>query len=230
LVYDYFLDRQEEQALVPVFSQMPQIHNYEEIYKALDIRRSSTIDTQFPSWFVPYLSGTDRPLDHRLEILPFAQDREYSTYIVAPTIGAIAPIHAVTGSAYDDLFAGNEWPVLSLLEKWVVRQPHTLAPWEWIGNMVIAWHTSYFNRNSGRYKTIFQFISLLQTGDKITVYHKTWGQIFSYNYYVTQAYITDPEDVSILYPTTEKKRLTLYGCYPFGTIQDRWVVIAEMRD
>jgi len=227
LFYDYSLD-QAEQAELPVFSRVVQIHDYNAIYATLDIQRSLVIDTRFPDRFMPDPTQSNHDLSYRLSILPFTWDRHHDTYIVVPSIGAVAPIHTITGDVYNDLFAGNENSTLKLLEQWVVRHPHTYAPREWTGNMVIAGHTSYYNNNRGRYKTFFQFIPLLQEDDKILVFQRSGDDIQTYEFYVQSSYLTNPEDTAILTQNTANKRITLYGCYPFGTIEDRWVVTAEM--
>ena len=222
--------RQEREGSASI-SQVPFVYtgesaDYESLYDQLEIVRSSRIDTQYPERFQADTTGMSyEDIEHRLQLLPSAQDSWYDSYIVAPSIGAVAPIHAITGESSDNyLFDGVEEQIVDILERWVVRHPHTYAPRNWTGNMVIAWHTSYYHKDPGRYKTFFQFVPLLQLDDVVVVFTRTDAGRNSYLYRIEQSYITHPQDTSILDQNTNKKVITLYGCYPFGTVKDRRVV------
>lgn len=91
----------------------------------------------------------------------------------------------------------------------------TPAPGE-IGNSVIT-----ANRD-----TFFRHIYELNKGDIIEV--RRSGQVYSYQ--VTGKKVTDPEDLSVLRQSSDK-RLTLITCYPtyyVGPAPDRLVVFAKL--
>jgi sortase A len=85
------------------------------------------------------------------------------------------------------------------------------------GNCIISAHNDIYGE-------IFRHLSDVDLGDEVLVY--TASQV--YRYVITQKRIIEPDDVSVMYPTSSPL-LTLISCYPYGIDSHRIVVIAELR-
>jgi sortase A len=83
-------------------------------------------------------------------------------------------------------------------------------------NCIISAHNDIFGE-------IFRDLSDVDLGDEVFVY--TASQV--YRYVITQKRIIEPDDVSVMYPTSSPV-LTLISCYPYGIDSHRIVVIAEL--
>jgi sortase A len=75
------------------------------------------------------------------------------------------------------------------------------------------------------YGEIFRDLPDVSLDDEVFVYTAS-GQVF--RYVVTQKRIIDPEEVSVMYPTSSPI-LTLISCYPYGIDSHRIVVVAELQ-
>jgi len=123
--------------------------------------------------------------------------------IVIPSINVDAPV--VGGVAWEDL------------KKGVGHLPGSANPGE-RGNMYLAAHNDIFGE-------IFRYLEKLELGDEFYVYS---GDT-SYRYVVTSKRVTEPTDVSVMYPTTEPIA-TLQTCYPYLVDTHRLVVVGELAD
>jgi sortase A len=85
------------------------------------------------------------------------------------------------------------------------------------GNVFIAGHNDIYGE-------IFRDLEELKVGDEITAYA---GQQV-YRYIVRATRIVEPDDVSVMYPTSSPV-LTLLTCYPYMVDSHRLVVIAELE-
>ena len=85
------------------------------------------------------------------------------------------------------------------------------------GNCVISAHNDIFGE-------IFRDLPDLELGDEVFIH--TASQV--YRYVATQKRFIEPEEVSVMYPTSSPV-LTLISCYPYGIDTHRIVVIAELR-
>lgn len=100
-------------------------------------------------------------------------------------------------------------------------------PWGWklwyIGHNTIFWHSNQYKNAKWDYKTIFASIFSIDPNDQIWLYDKqSDGSYKLFKYNVTQSYLTDPTDVSILLPDGEGSNLNIIGC-AYG-LKYRWVV------
>jgi sortase A len=84
------------------------------------------------------------------------------------------------------------------------------------GNVFIAGHNDIYGE-------IFRDLQDLKVGDEITAHA---GQQV-YRYIVRATRIVEPDDVSVMYPTSSPV-LTLLTCYPYMVDSHRLVVIAEL--
>lgn len=121
----------------------------------------------------------------------------------------------------------EKWDFKEELERGVVRYPNTGNPQA--GNMLIFGHTSDYWWNNNSFGQIFRNIPKLEEGQIIKV---IWNNQI-YRYKVITKKIVKPKDVSKTYAqyhSVDIKYLTLVGCYPVGTANERIMVIAELID
>lgn len=112
--------------------------------------------------------------------------------------------------------------VQAALENGVVHYGNTAQPGE-IGNSVIVGHSSNDWWDAGDYKYAFILLDRLQEGNEIIVHHEGTR----YVYEVTDNYIVEPTDLSVLEQPDDKSMITLITCTPPGTSWQRLIVEAE---
>jgi len=120
----------------------------------------------------------------------------------------------VSGADKDEYFAA--------LQSGVAQMEGTALPGE--GNTVIFGHSSYYKDDPGQYKKIFSTLDQLKAGDEIKILKKD-GEL---TYIVRENKLFDPTDVEIVGPTDDKQ-LTLITCWPPGALDQRLVVIADLK-
>ena len=160
-------------------------------------------------------------------------DRNRDEYIVLPSNGMITPINVVPNESadYSKLVNGREINVNQYLKSGVLVYPGTNSlGYGSVGNTVIFGHSSYFKNDTGRYKTHFQKIIELESGEEIWVYQKQEDASYKrFRYIVTTSYNTPSSDTSVL-AAGIGKNLTLFTCTPIGGISGRWIVQAKYID
>ncbi len=132
--------------------------------------------------------------------------------ILIPKISADAPI--IWDINFDEIHAN--------LNDGVVHYKESAKPGQF-GNVFIVGHSSDFVWSKGKYKTIFALLPKLAIGDQVFIHYL--GD--EYIYEVTETKIVLPTETSIINPTDDA-RLTLMTCWPIGTSQKRYVVIAKL--
>ena len=93
------------------------------------------------------------------------------------------------------------------------------------GNVVIFGHSTlphFYNPNN--YQTIFSTLPNLEKGDKIIVNFDG----VTYLYQVRQLFEVEPDDVSVLTQSVQRRYLSLITCVPPGSYFRRLVVRAEL--
>lgn len=190
------------------------------------------IETRLPSEEIFRLAGDkNKSLSHWLAVLP-ESERVASQYIVLPTQGLVMPVQTVaSGSkAYNNFTNGIAEDFASYLHNGAVQLPGvSLGSYGDAGNKVIAGHSSYRKSSKAKYKTHFQKIIGMESGEEIRIYKKTAkGTFIRYVYKVHASYNTDDQDVSVLKPT-HADQLTLITCTPIGGVAGRWVVKATFQ-
>jgi sortase A len=94
------------------------------------------------------------------------------------------------------------------------------------GNVAIFGHSTLPQLyNQKDYKTIFTYLPSLEKGDTVEV---KVGDI-KYEYEVTNSFVVDPSEVSVLEQTKDGSYLTLVTCVPPGTYWKRLVVKARLK-
>ena len=113
------------------------------------------------------------------------------------------------------------------LQTGALHYPGTQMPGE-AGNSVIFGHSSYYNNDGGRYKTIFGKIIELDAGEQVWVYKKNSdGEYDRMAFVVETSKEISPTDVEILLPKAGKN-ISLFTCTPIGGITGRWYVSARL--
>jgi sortase A len=144
-----------------------------------------------------------------------AQPIGASPKLVIPTPGPKSPTRLVIPSIHVDVpvVEGDDW---EQLKKGAGHHIGSANPGE-RGNTFISGHNDIYGE-------IFRRLEEVKMGDEITVYA---GER-SYRYYVRATRIVEPDDVSVMYPTSTPI-LTLLTCYPYMVDSHRLVVIAELE-
>lgn len=132
--------------------------------------------------------------------------------IIISKINVEAPI--VWDIAFDNIHTN--------LNDGVVHYNESAKPGQ-IGNVFLVGHSSDYVWSKGKYKTIFSLLPKLTAGDEI----KITNQGVDYIYQVKETKIVAPTDIDIIKPTDDAT-LTLMTCWPIGTSQKRYVVVAKL--
>lgn len=199
--------------------------------KWVKIYTNETLDIQQPTRIIPTtwaIKNINTWLQYWLDRLPYEQDKTESRYLVVPRLWIITPIVDIPPSSpqYTLVFKGLSIDFNEYLQLWVVHYPSVYGGQR--GNMIVAGHSSYWKKDTWRYKNIFLTLPLLEYWDQIRVYEKnTKGSFDRFVYYVDRSFETTPYDVAIL-KQTRTKRLTLFTCVPIWTVKSRWVIQAKL--
>jgi sortase A len=135
--------------------------------------------------------------------------------LAIPTPGPKSPTRLVIPSIHVDVpvVEGDDW---EQLKKGAGHHIGSANPGE-RGNCFISGHNDVYGE-------IFRHLDEVKMGDEIIVYA---GER-SYRYFVRATRIVEPDDVSVMYPTSTPI-LTLLTCYPYMVDSHRLVVIAELE-
>lgn len=216
-----------------LLNKLPKIlpKTWSEISKKVKILNKEKIETKLPDWIKSDWVIQNQELSYWLNKLPYEQDKNENEYIVLPSIWMVMPIKNAenTSSDYNKLINWNEIEFNKYLKNWAMKYPWTSSNSYWeLWNTVIFWHSSYFKKDDGRYKTAFQSIIWLDENDEILIYKKdkTTGIYKIFKYSVEKSYNTKPTDTSVL-QATDWKNLTLFTCTPIWWIEWRWIVKAK---
>ena len=135
--------------------------------------------------------------------------------IEIPTPGPRSPTRLVIPSINVDVpvVEGDSW---EQLKKGAGHHIGSANPGE-RGNCFISGHNDIYGE-------IFRDLDKVKVGDEIIVYAGEQP----YYYIVRATRIVEPDDVSVMYPTSTPV-LTLLTCYPYMVDSHRLVVIAELK-
>jgi sortase A len=135
--------------------------------------------------------------------------------LTIPTPGPRSPTRLVIPSIDVDVpvVEGDDW---EQLKKGAGHHIGSANPGE-RGNCFISGHNDIYGE-------IFRKLEDVKIGDEITLY----GGQQPYRYIVRATRIVDPDDVSVMYPTSTPV-LTLLTCYPYMIDSHRVIVIAELE-
>ncbi len=144
-----------------------------------------------------------------------AQPLGPSPVIEIPTPGPRSPTRLVIPSINVDVpvVQGDSW---EQLKKGAGHHIGSANPGE-RGNCFISGHNDIYGE-------IFRDLDKVKIGDEIIVYAGEQP----YYYVVRATRIVEPDDVSVMYPTSTPI-LTLLTCYPYMVDSHRLVVIAELK-
>lgn len=169
--------------------------------------------------FTTYVAFSSRKMPEITDSLNVTrlQKEEDDFRLAISKIGVAAPI-----TERIDWKVENEY--LQALQKGLIHLKGTSLPDE-IGNVVITGHSSTPYIGRGNYDEVFARLPELTEGDMIDL----WFQDKKQTYEVTETKIVEETDIGIL-SDSEESRLTLFTCYPIGTNEKRFVVIAKKVD
>jgi sortase A len=144
-----------------------------------------------------------------------AQPLGISPRVTIPTPGPRSPTRLVIPSIHVDVpvVEGDDW---EQLKKGAGHHIGSADPGE-RGNCFISGHNDVYGE-------IFRHLEDVKVGDEIIVY----AGDRSYRYFVRATRIVEPDDVSVMGPTSTPI-LTLLTCYPYMVDSHRLVVIAELE-
>jgi LPXTG-site transpeptidase (sortase) family protein len=187
---------------VPRVAQVPQAQNKETKEEARDNRGTVS--------FASILAGSKEQV-----LVP--KDTTFS--IVIPKLGASAKVYPNVDPANPDDF-------LPVLKKGVAHAKGTVFP-GMQGSTYLFAHSADNWWDVGRYNAVFYLLKDLQKGDEVVVFFEDQR----FEYVVSETFITDPSDVSILEKAKDpdKTQLVLQTCWPPGTTLKRQFVIAVPR-
>lgn len=124
--------------------------------------------------------------------------------------------------------SAEEKAMLKDLEGGVNHYPKSAAPGQ-NGNAVISGHSSNYFWIKGDYNYIFKDLNNLEPGDMITATTiQKNGRVITYNYKISDKFVTSPDDERIFEEIDELPTITLSTCWPLGTNFKRLIVKAEM--
>ena len=190
---------------------------------------SSAIEWESPEWFTPFsLADAPDTLDYWKSILPYEQDKNEEWYIVIPTLWLISPVIFIPEGSedYTRMTTWREIDINKYLPRWVMHYPATWLPGA-IANPVIYWHSNYFAKNEGNYKSIFADLMNLDVWvtDELRFFHDTQMKEELIKYKITHSYETVPSDVWILKPSWGKE-ITVFAATE--GLKWRWIIKWKM--
>lgn len=221
------IEDEEEKVWKSELKALPEIllKTWTPIYKRVSEIKDNRVETEAPEMTASYVDDINMWKSKLPE-----EDRDRSEYIVIPSNWLVIPVSYVPEDSqdYQELINWREIDVNKYLKLWAMTYPWTSDSNYWEAwNKVLFWHSSYWKYDNGRYKTQFQKIIELDSGEEIWIYKV--DQNWNYNrfvYKVEKSYETTPSDVSVLNPWVWSN-LTLITCTPIGWVENRWIVKAK---
>lgn len=138
--------------------------------------------------------------------------------LTIPSLDITAPVIYVTGNTEKDF--------QTALISGVVHFPGTADAGQ-AGNDYIFGHSSDFLFSKGHYKTVFALLPRIQLGAIVTLSDSS-GKVYTYK--VTDKFVVNPDDVSVLKQDYTKHILTIQTSYPVGTALRRYIVVTELQN
>lgn len=120
----------------------------------------------------------------------------------------------------------NKENYLKAIENGVALSKNQAKSPTYLGNMFIFGHSSYYRDKPGNYKEVFKDLHKVAKNDLISIQFQ--GKTYSYK--VKESKQVGVKDFSIIIPNRDNPRLktlTLMTCWPIGSTEKRWVVLAE---
>ena len=173
-----------------------------------------SIETPLPAEAVLVADTANAAGLSQFEEVPIAnQELTFGARFLAPTAG-------INSHVVESYLDGNSWDVRDL-----GPQVGHLQGTAWThtpGNIVLAGHVEMTDGRPG----IFASINQMSIGDPLIIMQDG----AEHTYQITQMFHTEPDDLSVMYPTTSE-RLTLVTCSNYSFLadeyRDRFIVIAD---
>jgi LPXTG-site transpeptidase (sortase) family protein len=169
-----------------------------------------------PSPTPPPSGGFAALLSSQKERILVPADTQFS--ILIPKIGASAKVTP-------NVDPGNEQEFRSVLQHSIAHAKGTVFP-GMPGNTYLFAHSTDNWWDVGRYNAVFYLLKDLKKDDDVIVYFENKR----YNYVVTDSFIVEPTDVSLLvHSRGTEQQLILQTCWPPGTTWKRLFITARSR-
>lgn len=187
-------------------------------------------ETSYPEWAKPDAEYANTDLWYWVyDVLPYAQDRNKSAYLIYPKQGIIIPVTTLNQEDRNSIAWWNWFDHFPYLQKSALHYVGK-SPSQGMSNMVVAAHSSFDSSDAGRYKTAFQSVIYTNVWDKIWYFEKNGETYDRYEYTVKESTQTSTTNTSIIKEVEWKTLLTAYTCYPIGTSDARWYNRAELTN
>lgn len=190
-----------------VVAQADHLENKKSADEQLKTDNRKQITEAGPS-FTDVLAGATEQI-----IVP--KDTQFS--IVIPKLGATAKI-------FPNVDPGNPDEFKSILQQGVAHAKGTVFP-GMNGNTYLFAHSADNWWDVGRYNAVFYLLKNLKKGDEVVLFFENQR----YDYVVTESFITEASDTSLLAQHTDKQQLVLQTCWPPGTTLKRQFVLATPK-
>lgn len=140
--------------------------------------------------------------------------------IIIPKIGASVKVTPNVDPANPDEF-------LPVLKEGVAHAKGTVFP-GMTGNTYLFAHSANNWWEAGQYNAVFYLLKDLVKGDEVIVFFEDRR----YDYVVSETFLTEPDDVSLLSGAQqhEREQLILQTCWPPGTPLKRQIVVANPKE
>jgi sortase A len=116
---------------------------------------------------------------------------------------------------------GNPDEFKPVLQQGVAHAKGTVFP-GMVGNTYLFAHSADNWWDVGRYNAVFYLLKNLQKGDEVIVFFEDQR----YDYVVSESFIAESSDVSLLNNHKTTEQLVLQTCWPPGTTLKRQFVVA----
>ncbi len=216
---------------LPTIAQAQEGTDYKYYFEAygVEVLNNPGVEIEYPTRARPNPEQNITDLSYWVnDVLPYAEDRDEDRYIVYPKHGIVVPVLTPNATDQKLIDQGEMFNHYPYLEEGALHY-FGYDPHQWIGNMVIAGHSSFNKSAGGNYKTTFQALPISKAGEKIFVYLKNSKGTFDfYEYTISDSFRTNRFNVSIMEHTPDEYTLTTYGCYVIWSNEERWVNVAKM--
>lgn len=222
VLYNIFSSASPDEIGFRTSSQVYDHNYYFELYD-IEVLERTDAEIEYPFWVAPNPEQNITDLNHRVETLPYSQDKNRYWYVVYPKHGLTVPLDTPSMSDINKIQSGQAFNHYPYLEDGALHYRGS-SPMEWNGNMVIAAHSSFGKSEPWRYKTAFQVLPISRAGEHIFVYiqNNSWSYDM-YDYVIESSFRSDIHNTAVLAQPTDKKQLTTYGCYVIWSNAERWI-------
>jgi len=149
--------------------------SYDRYFQAMNVEvvDSPHVYIEYPDWARPNPGQNITDVDYWVNhVLPHEESRGHDTFLVYPKHGIVTPVLVPNETDQKLISNAKNFNHYKYLEQGALHYFGSRPNEDRVGNMVIAAHTSDKLGNPGKYKTIFQMLTISVAGDRIFLYIK----------------------------------------------------------